>query len=548
MKPSNTAKERPALEILEQATHVLRTAGAVTLMPYFVGSVPFILGFLYFWMDMSRNPFAQRHVAASALGLVLLYLWMKHWQAVFTLGIRSQLMNRPPPALSVREHLRVFLLQAILQPSALVVVPLSLVPLGIPLPWTVAFYQNVSALADPESTDLSRLFKRAARQSTLAPLQNHVLLSLTAVFAAVVFINSCVGIMTIPALIKMLFGIESIFTRSSMAMLNTTFFIAMFALTYLCIDPLLKIVYALRCFHGEARESGEDIRSELRRLRNPTRAAIVLVLLTTLLATPRAGAQDAPATGVQLPDAEAVESSQLNTAINDVIQQRKYTWRTTPMDLEVEEEAGMVGRFFDRVGQMIRDAVRGTITWVRDIFRKLFDRDRPPARPGSGETGFLSQHTLMFVMVAVVLIALAIFLMRHVRLKKRTVNAVAVESAQPVPDVADENVAADQLPEDGWIQLGRELLERGEYRLAIRAFYLASLAHLAARNLIRIAQFKTNRDYVGELQRRAHALPGLVPLFGENLTTFERIWYGMHEATSDLASEFMRRVEQLRTT
>jgi hypothetical protein len=45
--------------------------------------------------------------------------------------------------------------------------------------------------------------------------------------------------------------------------------------------------------------------------------------------------------------------------------------------------------------------------------------------------------------------------------------------------VADENVRADQLPEDGWTKLARELLERGEFRLAMRAFYLASLARIS---------------------------------------------------------------------
>jgi len=52
------------------------------------------------------------------------------------------------------------------------------------------------------------------------------------------------------------------------------------------------------------------------------------------------------------------------------------------------------------------------------------------------------------------------------------------EAIFPVPDLADENIRADQLPEDGWTKLARELLERGEFRLAMRAFYLASLAHL----------------------------------------------------------------------
>ena len=97
-------------------------------------------------------------------------------------------------------------------------------------------------------------------------------------------------------------------------------------------------------------------------------------------------------------------------------------------------------------------------------------------------------------------------------------TAVASEPILPAPDIADENVRADQLPEDGWTKLARELLERGEFRLAMRAFYLASLSHLAARNLISIARFKSNRDYERELRRRGACISRIC--FRFSTTTF----------------------------
>jgi len=86
------------------------------------------------------------------------------------------------------------------------------------------------------------------------------------------------------------------------------------------------------------------------------------------------------------------------------------------------------------------------------------------------------------------------------------------------------NLGAEQLPEDGWTKLARELLERGELRLALRAFYLASLARLAERNLISLAKFKSNRDYEQELRRRGHSFPDMLALFSENVGVFDRIW------------------------
>src|SRR6185436_17683161 len=97
---------------------------------------------------------------------------------------------------------------------------------------------------------------------------------------------------------------------------------------------------------------------------------------------------------------------------------------------------------------------------------------------------------------------------------------------------------ADELPEDGWLRLGLELLDRGEVRLALRSFYLASLAHLASRDLIRIAKFKSNRDYERELLRRSHALPDLSSAFSENVSVFDAVWYGRHDIDDEVLQRF----------
>ena len=104
----------------------------------------------------------------------------------------------------------------------------------------------------------------------------------------------------------------------------------------------------------------------------------------------------------------------------------------------------------------------------------------------------------------------------------------------------------EQLPEDGWTRMARELLEKGELRLALRAFYLASLAHLAGRNLITLAKFKSNRDYERELQRRAHAFAALLAVFGENVALFDRVWYGLHDVNAELVQHFAANVDQLK--
>ena len=78
----------------------------------------------------------------------------------------------------------------------------------------------------------------------------------------------------------MLFGVSSIFTESPYSVLNTTFFAGMITLTYLCVDPILKTIYILRCFHGEALQSGEDLKAELKSF---ARRAQKLTLLFAVL-------------------------------------------------------------------------------------------------------------------------------------------------------------------------------------------------------------------------------------------------------------------------
>jgi hypothetical protein len=129
-------------------------------------------------------------------------------------------------------------------------------------------------------------------------------------------------------------------------------------------------------------------------------------------------------------------------------------------------------------------------------------------------------------------------------------NRRAAVAAEPITavrvDPADENVLADQMAGDEWMQLGRELLQRGELRLALRAFYLASLAQLAERNLITLARFKSNNDYARELRRRSHALPDIFNLFSDNVSVFERTWYGLHEITQDAIQRFTANIERIR--
>jgi len=97
------------------------------------------------------------------------------------------------------------------------------------------------------------------------------------------------------------------------------------------------------------------------------------------------------------------------------------------------------------------------------------------------------------------------------------------------------------------LELARELLELATFRLALRGFYLASLAQLAANELITLARYKSNRDYELELSRRGHALRELPQLFGANVSVFDRVWYGRHEVNREIVGRFAANVERIKS-
>jgi hypothetical protein len=341
----------------------------------------------------------------------------------------------------------------------------------------------------------------------------------------------------IPSLLKMLVGIETAFSRSPLAMVNTTFFGIIVGVTYLCADPILKIIYVLRCFYGESLRSGEDIRAGLKQYASmPGRVAVLTVLCVGLLLGPSLHA-------AQTPDSTEVAPEQLDQKIDEVLDQPKYTWRLPREGVIEDAEKGVLTRFFESAGKLLKQGVNAVVNLVERLMRRVF------ASGGSGlpGSGWMQSSLLLYVLLAALICLLAVFLVRTRRRRAAQAAPLTATTIDNVPDLTDESIRADQLPEDGWTSLARQLLENKEYRLAMRAFYLASLANLAQRRLVGIAHFKSNRDYETELRRRAHAIPALPSLFAENLVMLERIWYGLHAVDREQVLHFATNVDRIKT-
>jgi hypothetical protein len=177
---------------------------------------------------------------------------------------------------------------------------------------------------------------------------------------------------------------------------------------------------------------------------------------------------------------------------------------------------------------------------------------RPPGTdsrsPGELKSGLAGSSRTLLIACLVLVAAAALFLLVRV-IRQRRAKMDDLE-AQPVAaakvDLADEAVTADQLPEDEWLALARTLIGQKEFRLALRALFLAGLAHLASRQIILLAKHKSNRDYAVELRRRATEQVALQQAFSQNMVQVERAWYGLHEVTAEMVDRFNANLEQIR--
>lgn len=539
----------PAFELLEEAVHLLRGAPAGVFVAYYAGAVPFVLALLYFWADMSRGALAGGRCAGGALLLAVLFVWMKVWQSIFAARLRAELTGGEPPRWTTRRLANVAVEHAALQAPALFFTPL--LPLVIVVPEAFGFLQCLTVLADGEAGGLRAAVRRAGRQAALWPLQQRTVQAVWLFFGLAVFINVVTFLVFGPVLLKTFLGVETAFTRGGQwTVFNTTFFASAVALAWLCLDPLLKAVYVLRCFYGLSLSTGEDLRVDLRRARQaPGWMGAGLALLLAFSAN--VAAQDTAPAAKPAKEA-AVQAPDLSQSIERTLSQPEFAWRL-PRDKVESLEKGWLRQFMEDTVQAVENAIKATVEFLARVYRKVkqfLDRWIKPGKD-SEDSGSMDWQSgvqlLVFVLLAIVACVLAVLLVRAWRQhsKHPVVLAQAVAAA---PDLTDENTTADQLPEDDWLKLARELAGRGELRLAVRAMYLASLAHLGRRELVVIARFKSNRDYELELRRRARAWPDLQGAFAENVGSFDRAWYGMHEVNADSLQQFESNVQRIRAT
>jgi hypothetical protein len=166
------------------------------------------------------------------------------------------------------------------------------------------------------------------------------------------------------------------------------------------------------------------------------------------------------------------------------------------------------------LGRMVEDFLE----WFSGLFPK-------GARVAPGASPEVSNVTL----VVVLLLCLAVlgFVARLLWLRRR-VGAKKRAPRREARVVLGERLEADQTASD-LLDEAERLARAGELRGAIRKAYVALLCELGDRGVVRLAQHKTNRDYLNAVRRaaRPRLYTEMLPLTSE----FELHWYGLRPAT-----------------
>jgi len=545
-------QERGYLEIIDEASHLLRRAPVSVLSYYYIGSVPFVLGFLYFWSDMSRSAFAFQHAAEAALSLSLLFIWMKCWQSVFCSQLSAFISRRQVQQRSANDVIQLAVSQTALQASGFIILPLAFLT-ALPFAWVYAFYQNVSFYGDDKSGTLREAYKRSLKQAMVAPAQNHFLLLIVSVFGVFVFLNVWLFMYQVPHLFKMISGTETMFTKAGWIMLfNTTYLAVSCGVTYLLVDPLIKSIYTLRCFYGESVQTGEDLKVELSRFRRPLKAVTALAVFLCVMGSAfHSYSTDLPDDAVPMNyerhQYRTISPERIDRSIREIITKREFSWRMPRDETARDEEIGLISAFIKGITDTLQSWLPPIKKWIKNALEWIVDTLTQDNRNNDPVDSSLMNpaRVLMYALIALVSCML-IFQLWRMWKRREPRNADRIQEASPQkPHIEDEEIRADELPADRWLDLARDLIAQGNMRLALRALYLASLSHLAGLHLITISKSKSNLEYKRELFRNAHAMPELLASFSENIMLFDQSWYGMYEVTGDVLSAFQKNQAQI---
>jgi hypothetical protein len=546
--------DRTALILIEEAIQLLRAAPATAYSLYYAGTIPFVLALFSFCAEMSYSRNARDNCAVSALAMAVTYCWMKGLQAFCCRELVRVYTGDVQRWWKPGNMLAIWARQIAFQPLSLFIQPLAWL-LVFPVTYVSVFFHNLSVLGGADRNDVRKSWELAR----LRPKQSYAVYGLLSLLALIVFVDVYAIVFSIPFLFKLLFGIESFLTRNYTWAFSPVFLLAIAAVAYFLLDLLAKAIEVIRCCDGESLTTGRDL---LRRLQQSKRSVpalprlavpalplkLLCAALFTLLPT-NASASSLETSGSQNePRNQSLTRLALDRQIEGVLQNPEFSWREKD-----GPDGTSPGRkresLVDRWMASVRSMLVSFGSWLSHMLQSLlkpFDFKSPVAQPAKPEAALSAGlfNALGYLLWAGFAGTLILFGIRILNIKARSLPLSFAPS--PKPDLAEEEIEANQLPDNEWYALACKKMATGEFRQAQRALFLAILSYLASHRLITVQKWKSNTDYEMELVRKAKHFSEIPKLFAQSRLAFERCWYGAGTVTPEAFAHYHTIYERIK--
>jgi hypothetical protein len=496
---------------------------------------------------MSNGSGGNDRIILSSLILVLLLILMKTGQAFFCLRSYETLMGGTFRKLSIQQLFTCVSQQLIFSCAEMIVMPLAML-LTIPFGWCYAFFQ-IGSMGTLIFED--NLIAQSITHSKVLPKQNHLMLwvicpqflltmvmcyiavpPLVTLFDAgpnaqiliyiitgilafatllvnplgfILFVNFLAAIAFLPYLIRTLTGWESVYSMNGMAVLHPCVLLATWALSFLLMDPLVKISYLVRIYDHQSIRTGHDI---IKRISAPA----LLCIAIFMFACPQESYSET----------DRVNQQVFDKTVSEVLKDPSFSWREKKnFDLpEVKINTGPL----KSMALHIKSFLKKVESWIIKFFKKEDKRKSKPLFKWYPLSIVIDPIPVMFISIFIILLYFIITVLRKQR--QKSIVSKAGTALPYTEEKTHHTVSADENPPDQWEQMAHEAISSGELRAGIRFLYLSTLSLLNDKKLLTLKKSRSNREIRRELQKRYPDQMSLNDNVNILIMNFEYTWYG----------------------
>ncbi|HEX2678896.1 MAG TPA: DUF4129 domain-containing protein [Polyangiales bacterium] len=308
---------------------------------------------------------------------------------------------------------------------------------------------------------------------------------------------------------RSLLGVETSFVSAFLSPDNEVVPLVMATITLVLVEPLRAAVSAYAFVDARSRRDGADLHAAVDAViaaasarakpsRGITSIAVGLLLALSCTALASAAHADGHAPKAAQARAELAAQEARDAQVRDKVQRI------------------LKGKEFSEV---VHTDTHGFWKWLMDWLEDLFKQEPEKPKDSSGfhiDLPAIAPWTVM--LAALLVVALVVYqVMAESRRRPRKTGLVAPAAATLTPSEQEPRQLLDT---------AAQLAERGLYREALRALYVATLAALDRARLIRFEPDKTNGQYL-----RGMPPSEMRQLFGAFTRIFDHKWYGREEAS-----------------